>query len=417
MGIWPGLAAAFLLCGLLVWAAGVREVAAQTGGIRVLHQSQEVNFPEGLALGVTVESDSEITWAQLNYRLAGSRVLSYAAGEFTPGKRVNVRWDNLLGGAAYLPPGTTVEYGFSVRDAAGNQLETPFRTLEYVDGRFRWEKAQVGPLTLYYHDLPRQRVEDAAERLKDDLAEVEKLLGLTEPEPIRGFIYNGYSEAVSAFPQRSRTITERQVFHGYAFPQTGVFLGIGLDRSLIVHEAAHLLLAQKLRDAVEPTPAWLDEGLASYVEPGNHYHGGRNLGDYPLPLRAMNAVSGDPEGIGLFYLKSESVVRFLVEEYGLGEFQGFLGRIAGGSGVEEALIDVYGLDLDQLDERWRESGAGDSGNPAGRFNPATPFLLFNSWLLGGLFLLVMAVVGTRYILRKLRPKEEDADDDSYPWGY
>ena len=410
--VFLGLIAAFLLCLGPSFLTRPPEVAAQTGGIRVLHQTQQVNFPDGLSLGLIVESDAEITWVQLNYRLVGAKVTSYATGKFTPGKRINARWNNLLAGPTYLPPGATVEYSFSVRDAAGNYLETPLRTLEYVDGRFRWEQVQARGLTLFYHDLPRPRFEEMAGQLSADLTRVEELLGLTETKPIRGFVYNGYREAVAAFPHRSRTITERQIFHGYAFPQSGVFLGIGLERDLIVHESAHLLLAQKLENAIDPTPAWLDEGLASYVEPGAHHSSGQSLSAYPLPLRAMNTVSGNPSRIGLFYLKAESVVGFLLEEYGVEDFQGFLDRVARGSGVEEALMETYGMDLDQLDERWSESGAADSRSPAGRFNPTTPFLLFNSWLLGGLFLLVMAVVGVRYVIRKLRPREED--NDSFP---
>ena len=410
--VFLGLAVVLALCGVVGFPGGTPEVSAQSESIRVLHQIQQVNFPDGLSLGLVVESDAEISWVQLSYRLVGAKVTSYATGKFTPGKRINVRWDNLLAGPAYLPPGATVEYNFSVRDVAGNYLETPLRTLEYLDGRFHWEQVQARGLTLFYHDLPRPRVEEVAGQLSSDLARVEELLGLAATKPIRGFVYNSYREAVPAFPHRSRTITERQVFHGYAFPQSGVFLGVGLERSLIVHESAHLLLAQKLENAIEPAPAWLDEGLASYVEPGAHHSSGQSLSAYPLPLRAMNTVSGNPSRIGLFYLKAESVVGFLLEEYGVEDFQGFLDRVARGSGVEEALVETYGMDLDQLDERWSESGAADSRSPAGRFNPTTPFLLFNSWLLGGLFLLVMAVVGVRYVIRKLRPREED--DDSFP---
>jgi hypothetical protein len=39
-------------------------------------------------------------------------------------------------------------------------------------------------------------------------------------------------------------------------------------------------------------------------------------------------------------------------------------------------------------------------------------LLFNNWFLGGLVLVVMTLVFIRYVVRKLRPSDEDQDWES-----
>ena len=387
-------------------------LAQDAGNIRVLHQAHQLDFPGGLSFTITVESDSEISLVQLKYGLAGSSVNSYLSGKFVPAKRVTSSFDNLLTGGVYLPPGSTIEYSFFVQDRSGNLMETPTRTLEYGDTRFNWQQVRVRGLTLHYRDIAAPQVQEVARQLDPHLAHLEALLGVTGPQPVRGFIYNTYEEAVPAFPQLSRTITERQVFHGYAFANSSVFLGIGLQPRLIVHESAHLYLSQKLDSGVSHIPSWLDEGFASYAEPGARPRSGRSLSGYPLPLRSMNVVSGGPNRIGRFYLKSESVVAFLIAKHGLPAFHEFLARIAQGSPVETALVQTYGFDLDQLDQDWSRSGSPAGRDPAGRFNPATPFLLFNSWFLGGLFLLVMAVVGVKYLLRKIRPQEEQPP---HPW--
>ena len=388
-------------------------LAQDAGNIRVFNQAHQAGFPGGLSFTITVESDSEISLVQLNYGLAGSRVNSYASGKFVPAKRVTTSFENLLTGGVYLPPGSTIEYSFFVQDRSGNLMETPTRTLEYGDTRFNWQQVRVRGLTLHYHDIAASQAREVAERLDPHLAHLETLLGFTEPQPVQGFIYNTYDEAVPAFPQLSRTITEREVFHGYAFANSSVFLGIGLQPRLIVHEASHLYLSQKLDSGASHIPSWLNEGFASYAEPGARPRSGRSLSGYPLPLRSMNAISGGPTRISRFYLKSESVVAFLIEEHGLPSFHEFLARIAQGIAVETALVQTYGFDLDQLDQDWSRSGPPAGGDPSVRFNPATPFLLFNSWFLGGLFLFVLAVVGVKYLLRKLRPQEEE---DPYSWN-
>ena len=124
----------------------------------------------------------------------------------------------------------------------------------------------------------------------------------------------------------------------------------------------------------------------------------------------MSAVSGTPEDIEYFYLKSESVVAYLVEEYGSRSFQKFLSGLREGSNVDEALLSAYGFDTDGLDSNWANSNIGRTAPGPGRVSLSTPFLLFNSWFLGVLSLLVMAVVLVRYVYRKLRPADDDCLD-------
>ena len=99
---------------------------------------------------------------------------------------------------------------------------------------------------------------------------ISQRLQVTLNRPVRGIIYNSRAEARQALPYLSQTITDQQVFQGFAFPDRGAFVGIGLDASLIVHESAHLLLREATDSPRAKVPAWVDEGFASYVEPGAH---------------------------------------------------------------------------------------------------------------------------------------------------
>ena len=398
-------------------AAGLLAGAGQVGGqgpgdIEVLGYQHEVDFPRQITIGVTVEGEHEIVEVKTNYRPVGSQVWAYGYSDFDANRQVTASFNIPTSGPNYVPPGAQVEYYHVVRDAQGKVYETPTATLEYLDTRFRWDQTQIGSLTLFHHDVPPSRVDDVARELDGEIRRLESLLQLVRQPHIRGFIYNGFAEAVPAFPSQSRTITEEQVFHGFAFPSYGVFVGIGTQPRLIVHETAHLMLAQALDTQGRPISSWLDEGFATYMEPGSSPYSGRSLSAQGLPLRAMSTVSGTPEEINYFYLKAESVVSYLINEYGTPSFQTFLGELRQGHPLETALVNTYGFDTDGLEAEWAASPVGRASPSPARQHPASPFLLFNNWFLGGLVLVVMTLVFIRYVVRKLRPSDEDQDWES-----
>ena len=303
--------------------------------IRVIDQANAVTFPGGLRVSLTAESEWDITDIRILYRLKGSGPWFSGSARFAPSRRVSAAFDGIISPGGYIPPGTTIEYHWEIEDAAGYSLATVPRDILYTDTRFDWQQVQAGPLTLRYHDRSSSRASRVVAQAADDLRYVQEMLGLDAIQPMLGIVYNNFDEAAPAFPNQSRNVSRQQVFHGYAFPSQGVFLGIGLDRDLLVHESAHLMFSQKLAGASYPAPAWLEEGFASYVEPGATPRSGRSLAERGPPLAAMAAVSGTPADIRIFYLKSESVVAFLIEEYGRASFRYFLDRLTAGLSTDQ----------------------------------------------------------------------------------
>ena len=412
----------------LAWAAAISfsPAAAQSPpGIRVVSSQAENNFPKEVVLRLTAEADTDIVSVRLNYRPAYSGVWSYANLDFTPGRRVSATFIIPTSGASFMMPGTRIEYAYVIRDSLGNALTTVNTIVEYTDNRFSWEQAQIGPLTLLYHDIPRKRVDGLVADLEPEISRLLDLLSLgqspDQPLPIRGFIYNHWDEAEDAFPHYSRTTTERQVFHGFAFSTQRLFVGIGLRPRLIVHESTHLLLAQAMSGRPERIPAWLEEGLASYFEPDSRPYDGRSLSGRTRPLRLMDSISGTPMEIANFYRKSESVVAFLVEqsveENGLAVFQDFLIALQSDSSIEQALADTYGFGIEELDRRWAASGQGPAAPLPGSegVGPPSPFLYLDTWLIGGLAVLVLGMVLIKYLVGKLRPAKESEEEGLQPW--
>ena len=387
--------------------------------IRVTDQAHAVTFPGGLRVSLTAESEWDITDIRILYRLKGSGPWFSGSARFAPSRRVSAAFDGIISPGGYIPPGTTIEYRWEIEDSAGYSLATAPRDILYTDTRFDWQQVQAGPLTLRYHDRSSSRASRVVAQAADDLGYVQEMLGLDAIQPMLGIVYNDFDEAAPAFPNQSRNVSRQQVFHGFAFPSQGVFLGIGLDRDLLVHESAHLMFSQKLAGASYPAPAWLEEGFASYVEPGATPRSGRSLAERGPPLAAMAAVSGTPANIRIFYLKSESVVAFLIEEYGRASFRYFLDRLTAGLSTDQALLATYGFDTPGLEVRWAASDRGVAyGSPDGSgrgLDANSLFLTFNAAMLGGLILLVMAAWAVQYALRRLRSRrDEDEWDDLDP---
>ena len=310
-----------------------------------------------------------------------------------------------------------VEYlskSFQILSKSFKILATPFKTLEYTDTRFQWQQAQAGPLILMYHDIPKSQVDEVTSQVDGELRRLASMLRLDTSSPIKGIIYNERSAAIGAFPRQSQTITDQHVFEGFAFPDRGIFVGLGMEADLIVHESAHVMFHQTLRGGAARAPAWLDEGFASYMEPGANPYSGETLSAIEMPLTSMSAVHGTPRDIRDFYQKSESVGSYLIQEHGADKFRRLLDRIREGRPMDEGLVLTYGFDVAGLEELW-------SSDSRGRHAPAritgrrpSPFIYFDVWLIGLLGLTVLASVLVKYVVGKLQP-DLDPEEGLQPW--
>ena len=348
------LAVLALLLSAFLATAGLAPagVSAAGGETRVVGTSQHVNYPSGVEVGITIESDIEIKEVRVYYRAAGSRQWGYAYADFEPGSRIVATQSVPVQESTYIAPGADVEYYFEVRSIEGKVIKTHPAVVEYLDDRFDWRRVQIGPLELVYHDIRESRIEDYARVLREDLARVQELLQLEQVRDFKGVIYNSYDDANAAFPVTSQTTTDHGTFAGYAFPEQRVFVGQGLNRRIIVHESTHLMFRDALGPRNVEVPAWLNEGFATYMEPDVRVRSSSDLYARTPHLRAMTSLSGTPETIPLFYQKSVSVVAHLIGEYGEDEFRLLLREIGRGTPSEVALVSVYGFDDHGLDSSW-----------------------------------------------------------------
>lgn len=332
--------------------------------IRVLSVSHRVQFPDEVVLKLESEADSDITQVILYYRFARRPVVAYGYPDFTPAPRVTADFRIKTGGASYVPSGVDIAYYYVIRDAAGHEIQSERFHLEYRDPRYQWREVRVGELVVLYHD----RSEDAVRRVAADVyaqvASVKDLLGVEAARPVKAVILNDALESRRTFPLVSEAATRGHIFGGFAFGDYDLFVLVGLWRDGMVHEMTHLLMGQALDSPLAKVPAWLNEGLAMYFEPGSHggdarLEGAARAGRLP-PLRSMGSVPGRPADVSLFYAKARSVVGYMMDAYGKDRMAALLRALGAGARVDQAVHDLYRVTLDDLDRDWKAHLLGEA---------------------------------------------------------
>ena len=330
--------------------------------IRVVSSSHEVRYPDEVVFTLEAEAASRIVEVVLYYRLARQSVKVYGYPVFTPSTRVSTNFRLKTGGAGYLPTGLDIEYYYRIVDELGNTLETQRHSLEYSDPGYAWQELRQGELVVLWHDLPEENVREVVANVGRRLEEVKSVLGIVTAPPMKAVILNDRREADRGLPTVSGAATQGHLYGGFAFRSYDLFVLVSLSEGGIVHEATHLMVHEAVDSPLARVPDWLNEGLATYFE-------ARSQGPEPalaraardgdlVNLAAMNAVPGRPEAVRVFYAKSRSVVTYLIDTYGPERMTSLLRAINGGSRIDAAVREVYGVSLGELDDRWREDVIG-----------------------------------------------------------
>ena len=133
--------------------------AAATGRLRaaapiVINRSEaRVTFPTGVTFTLDAEATEAITDVALQITVPSQRYGSFPQNvrpDFRPGNRVTASYAWRRLGSA-LPPGAVVSYRWRVTDAVGNTIESAAATVTVEDGRYTWQEAREGLLTVRWY--------------------------------------------------------------------------------------------------------------------------------------------------------------------------------------------------------------------------------------------------------------------------
>ncbi len=359
------------VCSLLVLSTPATIQAA--GGPALLNSTVQISFPGSITFNISAGSDADITDIRLHYivnRMEHARIVSEVYLTFTPSNRVTTHWVWDMRKTGGLPPGTSLDYWWTVTDAGGNMLETPPATLRINDDRYDWRSLTQGMVTLYWYRGNDAFGEELMDSIQDALIRLAENTGAEIEKPVSFYIYANSSDLQGAM------IFAQEWTGGVAFTRYGVIaIGIGTTGSAVewgkrtvAHELTHLVIHQLTFNPYNDLPTWLDEGLAmvSEGELGFQFTSAlsqaRNQGSL-LSVRSLASPFSAYADISvLSYAQSREVVKYLIDTYGQPKMFELLNTFAQGSGYDEALEKVYGFDMDGLDRQWRAHFEGVAVN-------------------------------------------------------
>jgi len=324
--------------------------------------SAEVEFPLNLHFELSAESDADISDIRLHYTVeqeSFAEVVSEVFVEFEPGTAVSVQWTWDMRRTGGLPPGTVVEYWWTVEDIDGDDIATTPAELRFDDDRYSWRSLTEGEVTVHWYQGNQSFAEEIMSAAQMALSRLAEDTGAHPRKEVNLYIYASSQHLLGAmiFPQ--------EWTGGAAYTRYGVVV-IGINTSnlswgkrAIAHELAHLIIHQMVLNPYNHIPTWLDEGLAMYNEGelGNTFIAYLEKGirdDNLISVRSLaSPFSAYADRSYLSYAQSYSLVEFLIDSYGEAKMLELLDTFSRGSSYDGALETVYGFDMEGLEDLWR----------------------------------------------------------------
>ena len=353
-----GLMAVLLALAGAFAADGDRPLDAQEGS-GITNGAVGVNFPTELMFSAIVDSSQEVEQASLLYQIPPEGALTRIPAEVTVGEIVRVKAGvTTNAGDRYVPVGADIIWRWQITLADGTTFENESEHYRYEDPRYDWRVIEGDGLSVYYYGG-----ENAAQQIlaagEAGLVRMSRVLGAQLPFQVKLYLWESLADASGVEHVRSQR-----------FEMIVDSLGTRVLADLVhvfaptpwiaVHELTHVLTHFAGEGGIGGLPAWLDEGTATYSEGdwdrrrGFALHNAIDSDDL-LSLRSMTSSPGDPSRIELFYGQSADIVAFMIEEFSEERFAELYAVFKAGSTVDKALMEVYEVDRDSLENLYRAS--------------------------------------------------------------
>ena len=348
-------------------------VTADASDIEIESVSAISEFPEGIRFEIVASSPNPVNEIAVNFRIGqqSSWVYEYLDFDIGPEVEGTLFWKTNTS-TKYIPPGTIIEYSFTVSNESGDVLNSENKYLVYEDTRFTWDEIESGTISVAYHGPVKSRAEDILDAMNQTLLMMEPVFGDLQGDPIRVTMYNNVAEMMGALPPSSSTIRSELITEGQAYPDIGTLLVLGggrTSRGTASHEVTHILVHRAGDSVFRGVPSWLNEGLAEFgnVSPGFSYDVALDFAvhaDRLMPITSMKNRPGNPEDVIIFYGAARSIVGFMIMKYGPSKMLELLTEHKSGKNLDDAIESVYGTDRLRLENDWRSYIGASKYEPA-----------------------------------------------------
>jgi len=344
---------------LLILLCGFSPARADV--LQAIRNEVDFVFSEHIDFELTAQVPGPIREVVLFYGQADERIVRRIYPAFEQGDLLRVRYREQLESGQFAP-GTLMHHWWQVELEDGTIAVTPKDTWLYTDTNHLWQQASEGWIQVYWYGRSQPLAKRLLSHAQETLQRLSDEVGVTIQRPIRIYVYNSTADMRRALAPRSQTFDARTVTLGLAAGQdTLLLLGTDQDvKATLSHELSHIVVGLATDNPYTDLPRWLDEGLAMYAEGEMPYKNATALQqaiaeDKLLSIRSMSSYTGQASEVDLYYGQAYSIVAFLLETYGRDKMHELLNVFGQGALQEQALQQVYGFGLDELETAWRQS--------------------------------------------------------------
>jgi hypothetical protein len=352
--------------------------------VEVRNEKAVISFPESVTFSAELSAATEIESVRLIYgstQQTCGQVEAIAIPEFTPGKKVQPVWTWDMRRSGGEPPGADLWWQWEVTDADGRVTRTPLQHTTWLDKQYNWKVTEEGLVRLHTYAGGSDFAKTLRQAAVAALSRLAKDTGIKPDAPIDLYIYASLSDL------RDAVLYEPGWTGGLAFPEYHlVIIGIDTDslewgKSTVAHELTHVLVGDYTFTCLGDMPTWLVEGLAVYGEGGldAQAEAAFDQNVRKNTLLTFQTLSGgfseDPNKADLSYSQSYKIVDYLVSKYGKQKLLSFLSALKSGDELNDALISVYQVDLNTLENNFRTELGLPAGETAAQVAAATPTII------------------------------------------
>lgn len=320
------------------------------------------DFPNTATFSATLSSNAAITSITLEYgnvQQTCGEVIAMAFPQFTPSTTVQAEWTWDMRQSGSLPPGAKIWWRWRYMDESGAEFVSGDQSAIWLDDVHNWQTITGDNLRVHWYDNDKSFAQTMLDAGTEGLRRNQEQAGLITDAPIDIYVYPNYDD------MRDAILYEPSWTGGMAFSDYNVvIMGVSAsdttwDQNTVIHELTHVLVGHFTFSCIGTVPTWLNEGLAMFSE-GELDSNMKSLLDQAiqsntlLTVRSLNGGFSElPDKANLSYSQSYSIVKFLINTYGQEKMTGILAALRDAKPIDDALIEVYGLDTDGLEDAWR----------------------------------------------------------------
>jgi len=169
-----------LLLVFLFSLALLPRLARAEGEITVTSSTWQNRFPQEITFRVEAQGQMEIEKITLYYTAGKDNATNYAyPASFSPGQNATAEFSLKTSGRSYIPPGTDIDYYYTIQDKSGKELKTERTSITYMDTRFNWQKMERENVAVYWYGQSQSQAQVILEAAIKTVAKMGKVEGVT----------------------------------------------------------------------------------------------------------------------------------------------------------------------------------------------------------------------------------------------